>query len=70
MDRSQGMNDIAAVGYLDVQASYDLTDTAQLVIIGSNLTNSHDLAYEGTKARLLQVGSSGRWFSIKASLRW
>lgn len=61
---------VGAAGYLDVQASYDLTDHAQLTLTGSNLTNTRDLAYEGTKARLLQVGSSGRWFSIKASLRW
>jgi len=61
---------VGAAGYLDVQASYDLTDNAQLAITGSNLTNAHDLAYEDTKARLLQVGSSGRWFSIKVSLRW
>lgn|GEM_PF-5322449 len=61
---------VGAAGYLDAQASYDLTDNAQLVIAGSNLTNTHDLAYEGDKARLLQIGSSGRWFSIKMNLRW
>lgn len=61
---------IGAAGYLDAQASYDLTERAQLVIAGSNLTNTHDLAYEGARARLLQVGSSGRWFSIKMNWRW
>jgi outer membrane receptor protein involved in Fe transport len=61
---------IGAAGYLDAQASYDLTERAQLVIAGSNLTNTHDLAYEGSKTRLLQVGSSGRWFSMRLNLRW
>lgn len=61
---------IGAAGYLDAQASYDLTESAQLVIAGSNLTNTHDLAYEGSKARLLQVGSSGRWFSVRINWRW
>ncbi|WP_343698882.1 TonB-dependent receptor [Caulobacter sp.] len=61
---------IAAAGYLDAQASYDLTDSTQLVIAASNLTNTHDLAYEGSKARILQIGSSGRWFSVKLNWRW
>jgi TonB-dependent receptor len=61
---------IGAAGYLDAQASYDLTERSQLVIAGSNLTNTHDLAYEGSKARLLQVGSSGRSFSIRVNWRW
>ena len=61
---------IGAAGYLDAQASYELTERAQLVIAGSNLTNTHDLAYEGSKTRLLQVGSSGRWFSMRLNLRW
>jgi len=59
-----------ASGFLDAQASYDLNEHAQLVIAGSNLTNTRDLAYEGSKARLLQVGSSGRWFSVKMNWRW
>lgn len=61
---------IGAAGYLDAQASYDLTENAQLVVAGSNLTNTRDLAYERSKARLLQVGSSGRWFSIRLNWRW
>ena len=61
---------IGAGGFLDAQASYNLNDSTQLVIAGSNLTNSRDLAYEGSRARLLQVGSSGRWFSMKVNWRW
>lgn len=61
---------IGASGYLDAQASYDLNANTQLVIAGSNLTNTRDLAYEGAKARLLQVGSSGRWFSLRMNWRW
>ncbi len=61
---------IGSAGYLDAQASYDLSEHAQLVVSGSNLTNTHDLAYEGSKARLLQIGSSGRWFSVRLNWRW
>jgi iron complex outermembrane receptor protein len=61
---------IGAAGYLDAQASYDLSESAQLVISGSNLINTHDLAYEGSKTRLLQVGSSGRAFSVRLNWRW
>lgn len=61
---------IGSAGYLDAQASYDLNANTQLVIAGSNLTNTRDLAYEGAKARLLQVGSSGRWFSMRMNWRW
>ena len=61
---------LGAAGYLDAQASYDLNAHAQLVIAGSNLTNTRDLAYEGSKTRLLQVGSSGRSFSMRVNWRW
>lgn len=61
---------VGAAGYLDAQASYDLNANTQLVIAGSNLTNTRDLAYEASKARLLQVGSSGRWFSARVNWRW
>jgi iron complex outermembrane receptor protein len=61
---------IGSAGYLDAQASYDLNANTQLVIAGSNLTNTRDLAYEGSKARLLQVGSSGRWLSVRMNWRW
>lgn len=61
---------VGAAGYLDAQASYALTDSAQLVISGSNLTNTQDLAYEASKARLLQLGSSGRWLSMRLNWRW
>ena len=61
---------VGAAGYLDAQASYDLTDSTRLVISGSNLTNTQDLAYEGSKARLLQLGSSGRWLSMRLNWRW
>lgn len=61
---------VGSAGYLDAQASYDLNANTQLVIAGSNLTNTRDLAYEGAKARLLQVGSSGRWFTMRMNWRW
>ncbi len=61
---------VGAAGYLDAQASYDLTAATQLVISGSNLANTHDLAYEGSKSRLLQLGSSGRWISMRLNWRW
>lgn len=59
---------IASAGYLDAQASYDLTPAAQIVIAASNLTDTTDLAYEGDKSRLLQLGRVGR--SLTVSLRW
>ena len=61
---------VGAAGYLDAQASYDITNSARLVISGSNLTNTRDLAYEGSKSRLLQLGSSGRSFSMRLNWRW
>lgn len=59
---------VGAAGYLDAQATYDLPRRIQLVLSASNLTDTHDLAYEGSKSRLLQLGSVGRQFSI--GLRW
>lgn len=67
-----GVNDfmVGAAGYLDAQAVYDLTERAQLVIAGSNLGNTRDLAYDGSRARLLQIGSAGRWLSLGVNWRW
>lgn len=59
---------IGAAGYLDAQATYDLPHQAQLVLSASNLTDTRELAYEGSKRRPLQLGSAGRRFS--AGLRW
>ena len=59
---------IASAGYLDAQASYDLTPGTQIVVAASNLTDTTDLAYEGDKSRLLQLGRVGR--SLTVSLRW
>ena len=39
-----------------------------LVVAASNLTDTTDLAYEGDKSRLLQLGRVGR--SLTVSLRW
>ncbi|OYX70747.1 MAG: TonB-dependent receptor [Caulobacter sp. 32-67-35] len=61
---------VGAAGYLDAQVRYEIASNAQLVIAGSNLTDTHDLAYEGSKSRLLQLGSSGRSFSMRLNWRW
>lgn len=59
---------VAPAGYLDAQASWDLSPSAQLVVAASNLTDTTDLAYEGDRERLLQLGRAGR--SVLVSLRW
>jgi iron complex outermembrane recepter protein len=59
---------VGSAGYLDAQASWDLTPNAQLIVAASNLTDTTDLAYEGHAARLLQLGRSGR--NLLVSLRW
>lgn len=59
---------VAPAGYLDAQIAFDIHAHAQLVLTASNLTDTTDLAYEGTRDRLLQLGRSGRAFTM--SLRW
>jgi iron complex outermembrane receptor protein len=59
---------VAPTGYLDAQATLDLTDRAQLVVTASNLTDAVDLSYDGDPDRLLQLGRVGRAFVV--SLRW
>lgn len=59
---------VASAGYLDAQASLDIGPNAQLIVSGSNLTDTVDLAYDRTPDRLLQLGRVGPSASI--SLRW
>ena len=59
---------VGAAGYLDAQAIYELPAQAQLVLSATNLTDTRELAYEGSKDRLLQLGSVGRQASV--GVRW
>ncbi|MDP1619272.1 MAG: TonB-dependent receptor [Phenylobacterium sp.] len=59
---------VGAAGYLDAQAIYALPAQAELVLSATNLTDTRELAYEGSKDRLLQLGSVGRQASI--GVRW
>lgn len=59
---------VAPAGYLDAQATLDLAPGAQLVLTASNLTDTVDFAYEGSRDRLLQLGRAGRSASI--TVRW
>lgn len=59
---------IGSAGYLDAQATYDVSRRLQLVATASNITDTIDLAYEGTPDRLLQLGRAGRAFSF--GIRW
>ena len=59
---------VAPAGYLDGQVTLDLGAGAQLVLSGSNLTDTIDAAYEQDRGRLLQLGRAGR--SAALSLRW
>ena len=55
---------VGSAGYLDVQATYRLNARTRLSIAATNLSDTRDLAYEGTRARLLQIGSAGRQLSL------
>tara|TARA_R100000935_G_scaffold54497_1_gene83433 strand:+ start:42878 stop:45862 length:2985 start_codon:yes stop_codon:yes gene_type:complete len=59
---------VGAAGYLDAQAVYQLPGQAELVVAVTNLTDTRELAYEGSRDRLLQLGSVGRQASL--GLRW
>lgn len=59
---------VAAAGYLDAQAAYRLSDHAELILAASNLSDTRDLAYEGVRSRLLQIGSVGR--QLQLEMRW
>ncbi|MDO8411075.1 MAG: TonB-dependent receptor [Phenylobacterium sp.] len=59
---------VGAAGYLDAQAVYALPAQAELVLSATNLTDTRELAYEGSKDRLLQLGSVGRQASV--GVRW
>ncbi|MBU1383833.1 MAG: TonB-dependent receptor [Alphaproteobacteria bacterium] len=59
---------VAPAGYLDAQATWEVGPSAQLVLAATNLTDTTDLAWEGDRSRLLQLGRAGRGFSL--GLRW
>ena len=55
---------------ITAQASLALSQQAELVVTGSNLTATRELAYDGSEDRLLQLGSVGRQFSLGLRLIW
>jgi TonB-dependent receptor len=61
---------VAPAGYLDAQARYRLNRRAQLTVSATNLTDTRDLAYEGSRERLLQLGSVGRRLSLAVEVAW
>ena len=61
---------VGAAGYLDAQATYDLSDQAELIVSASNLMNTREIAYEASKNQLLQLGSVGRQVSVAVRYVW
>jgi iron complex outermembrane receptor protein len=61
---------VGPAGYLDAQATYRIDARTRLSIAATNLTDTRDLAYERTPARLLQIGSAGRQLSVGLELSW
>ncbi|MFN3877103.1 MAG: TonB-dependent receptor [Brevundimonas sp.] len=61
---------VGPAGYLDAQATYRIDARTRLSIAATNLTDTRDLAYERTPARLLQIGSAGRQLSVGLELNW
>lgn len=61
---------VGPAGYLDAQATYRIDARTRLSIAATNLTDTRDLAYERTPARLLQIGSAGRQLSFGLELNW
>lgn len=61
---------VGAAGYLDAQASYRIDARTRLSIAATNLTDTRDLAYERTPARLLQIGSAGPQLSVGLEVNW
>ncbi|TFW13119.1 TonB-dependent receptor [Brevundimonas intermedia] len=61
---------VGPAGYLDAQATYRIDARTRLSIAATNLTDTRDLAYERTPARLLQIGSAGRQLSVGLEVSW
>ena len=59
---------VAPAGYLDAQATFDLTERMRIMLTASNLTDTVDLAWEGSRDRVLQLGRAGRTVSL--AFRW
>lgn len=60
---------VASAGYLDAAGSYALTPRVALFVEASNLTDTVDAAYERDRSRPLQIGRSGRSFSLGFRVR-
>lgn len=60
---------LGGAGYLDAAGSYDLSPRISVFVEASNLTDTIDAAYERDPARPLQIGRSGRSFSLGVRLR-
>lgn len=60
---------VAGAGYLDAAGSYDISRRVSIHVEASNLTDTLEAAYEGHRNRPLQVGRSGRSFSLGVRLR-
>lgn len=61
---------VGPAGYLDAQATYRIDARTRLFIAATNLTDTRDLAYEHTPARLLQIGSAGPQVSFGLKVNW
>lgn len=60
---------VASAGYLDVAGSYVVTPRISLFVEAGNLTDTVDAAYERDRSRPLQIGRSGRSFSLGFRVR-
>ncbi len=60
---------VASAGYLDAAGSYDLSPRLSVFVEAGNLTDAIDAAYERDRSRPLQIGRSGRSFSLGVRLR-
>lgn len=60
---------VASGGYLDAAGSYDLSRGVSVFVEASNLTDTVEAAYENQRGRPLQIGRSGRSFSLGVRMR-
>lgn len=60
---------VASAGYLDAAGSYDLSPRLSIHVEASNLTDTVEAAYENQRSRPLQIGRSGRSFSLGLRMR-
>ena len=60
---------VASAGYLDAAGAYDLGPRVSLFVEAGNLTDTIEAAYEDNRNRPLQIGRSGRSFSLGVRIR-